>query len=146
MDEYVKGLTITNFPLQKIMPINKEKGIYMIAYCDNKNATTLSKHLENNEDNRDLYCRLVEKSLGIANDTLNITAIKDYYWKTGTHYFKPLDKKIYINREKFIEKAQNPEKGILVVGEVVSQNHGWTEGALDSVKKVLTSQWIKQTC
>jgi hypothetical protein len=146
MDNYVKGLTITNFPLQKIVPVNKEKGVYMIAYCDNKSATTLSKHLENNEDNRELYCRLVEKSLGIPNDTLNIIAIKDFYWKTGTHYFKPLDKKIYPNREKFIEKAQNPEKGILIVGEVVSKNHGWTEGALDSVEKVLTTQWIKQSC
>jgi hypothetical protein len=32
---------------------------------------------------------------------------------------------------------------MLVVGEVVAPNQGWTEGALDSVKNVLTKQWIK---
>jgi len=30
-----------------------------------------------------------------------------------------------------------------VVGEVVSRYQGWTEGALESVKSVLTTKWIK---
>jgi hypothetical protein len=53
---------------------------------------------------------------------------------------------VYKNRDEFIDMAQHPEKGILVVGEVVSQNQGWTEGALDSVRAVLTKKWINSLC
>ena len=89
---------------------------------------------------------LLEKSLGIPNDSLHIIALKDYYWPIGTHYYKPLNKELYRSRDKFIDKAQHPEKGILVVGEAISNNQGWTEGALESVKAVLTKKWIKTIC
>jgi hypothetical protein len=146
MKEYVNGIIIVPGPLQKIIPINQNKGIYMIAYNDNSNAIALKNHLENTPENRELYCKLLEKSLGIPNESLQLAAIKDYYWPIGTHYYKPLNTKIYHNRDEFIEKAQHPETGILVVGEVVSHNQGWTEGALDSVKAVLTKKWIKNEC
>jgi hypothetical protein len=118
----------------------------MIAYNDNKNTIALKKHLKNTKENREMYCRLLEKSLGIESGTLNLIAIKDYYWPIGTHYFKPLDKTKYKNREQFINEAQHPENGILVVGEAISTNQGWTEGALESVKSVLTKKWILQEC
>jgi hypothetical protein len=35
---------------------------------------------------------------------------------------------------------------MLVVGEVVSKDQGWTEGALESVKLVLNGDWIKNEC
>jgi hypothetical protein len=146
MKEYINGITIVPGPLQKIIPINQDKGIYMIAYNDNNNTIALKNHLENTPENRELYCMLLEKSLGIPSDSLQLLAIKDYYWPIGTHYYKPLNTKIYHNRDDFIEKAQHPESGILVVGEVVSHNQGWTEGALDSVKAVLTNKWIKNEC
>jgi monoamine oxidase len=57
-----------------------------------------------------------------------------------------LDKKKYKNRDEFIEEAQHPEDGILVVGEVVSHNQGWCEGALESVKAVVKKKWINQEC
>jgi predicted NAD-dependent protein-ADP-ribosyltransferase YbiA (DUF1768 family) len=142
MKEYVKGLTMVPGPLQKIIPVDSDKGIYMIAYSDNLNAITLKNHLENSEQNRALYCNLLEQTLGIPTNSLHLIAIKDYYWPIGTHYYKPLNKYLYKNREDFIEKAQHPEDGILVVGEVVSNNQGWTEGALESVKSVLTKKWI----
>jgi hypothetical protein len=142
MKEYVKGLTMVPGPLQKIIPVDSDKGIYMIAYCDNLNAIALKNHLKNTEENRFLYCNLLEQTLGIPTNSLHLIAIKDYYWPIGTHYYKPLNKNLYINRENFIEKAQHPENCILVVGEVVSNNQGWTEGALESVKSVLTKKWI----
>jgi thioredoxin reductase len=142
MKEYVKGLTIVPGPLQKIIPVDSDKGIYMIAYSDNLNAITLKNHLENSEQNRALYCNLLEQTLGIPTNSLHLIAIKDYYWPIGTHYYKPLNKNLYTNRQDFIEKTQHPENCILVVGEVVSNNQGWTEGALESVKSVLTKKWI----
>jgi hypothetical protein len=145
MKEYVKGYIIVPGPLQKIIPINSDKGVYMIAYSDNENASFLKKYLENKTKNREMFCYLLEKALGIPNKSLVLIAIKDYYWPIGTHYYTPLSNK-YENREEFIHKAQNPENGIIVVGEVVSNNQGWVNGALSSVKEVLNKKWIKSVC
>jgi len=143
MKQYVKDYTIVPGPLQKIIPMDANKGVYMIAYSDNMNATLLKKYLDNNETNRHFFCVLLEKSLGIPENSLQLIAIKDFYWPIGTHYYKPLQQNIYKNREQFIEKAQHPEKNMLVVGELISENQGWTEGALESVKNVLTKKWIE---
>ena len=141
MKQYVKGYTIVPGPLQKIIPMDADKGVYMIAYSDNKNATFLKGHLNDTEKNRKFFCYLLEKSLGIQPGILDLIAIKDFYWPIGTHYYKPLQEK-YDNRKDFIYEAQHPENGILVVGEVVSEDQGWVNGALSSVKNVLTKKWI----
>lgn len=146
MKEYVKGFTFMPGPLQRIIPMDPDNGVYMIAYNDNNNTLTLKKHLKNTRENRELYENLLEKSLGIPNNSLHIIALKDFYWPIGTHYYKPLNKELYKNREEFINKVQHPEPGILVVGEAVSRNQGWTEGALESVKAVLTKKWIETIC
>ena len=146
MKECVKGYTIVPGPLQKIIPMDPDNGVYMIAYSDNANAQALNKYLKNTRENRELYETLLERSLGIPENSLHIITIKDFYWPIGTHYYSPLDHQSYNSREEFIKKAQNPEKGILVVGEAVSRNQGWTEGALESVKAVLTKKWIENLC
>jgi len=145
MKKYVTSYTIVPGPLQKIIPMDVNKGVYMIAYSDNYYASLQKKYLENTPDNRDLYCDLLEESLGIPKGQLKITAIKDYYWPIGTHYYEPL-KGNFKTRNDFIYKAQHPEKGMLVVGEVVSRDQGWTEGALESVKAVLDEKWIINDC
>lgn len=144
--EYVKGFTFLPGPLQRIIPMEPDNGVYMIAYNDNKNTIALKNHLKNTRENRELYEILLEKSLGIPKDSLHIIAIKDFYWPIGTHYYKPINKDLYRSREEFIDKAQHPEQGILVVGECVSRNQGWTEGALESVNAVLTKEWVKREC
>lgn len=146
MKEFIKGYTIVSGPLQKIIPINANKGIYMISYSDNENARYLKKYLENTSENREYFDNLLEKTLGIPKNTLQLVSIKDFYWPIGTHYYKPLDENKFKNREEFIYQAQHPEKGMLVVGEVVSRNQGWTEGALESVKAVLSKRWIHSEC
>ena len=145
MKTYVKGYTIVPGPLQKIIPMDSNNGVYMIAYSDNANATFLKPYLKNTPKNRHLFCYLLEKALNIPDSALELIAIQDYYWDIGTHYYTPLSNK-YENRDEFIHNAQNPEKGILVVGEVVSNDQGWTNGALSSVKAVLNKNWIKQNC
>jgi ribosomal protein L24E len=142
MKEFVKGYTIVPGPLQKIIPMDADKGVYMIAYSDNQNALFLKKYLENTSENRDKLCSLIEISLGMPVGSLKMTTIKDYYWPIGTHYYSPLDKQKYGTREKFIEEAQHPDPCILVVGEVVSNDQGWTKGALESVEEVLDKKWI----
>ena len=146
LKEYIKGFTFLPGPLQRVIPMDTNKGVYMIAYNDNNNTLALKNNLKNTKENRELYEILLEMSLGMPEGSLHIIAIKDYYWKIGTHMFLPLNKELYISREEFIEKAQHPEKGILVVGECVSRNQGWTEGALESVNAVVSKQWVKREC
>ena len=140
--EYARGYTCVPGPLQKIIPMNPDDGIYMIAYNDNANAVKMKLYGENTEQNRDYYCRMIERSLGIPLGRLHLIGIRSYYWGVGTHYYKPLNTDKYKDRDEFISDAQHPEDGILVVGEVVSKNQGWVEGALKSVDAVVTSRWL----
>jgi hypothetical protein len=141
MKKVVPHYTIVPGPLQKLIPIDEEKGVYMIAYSDNQSAKYLKQFLENTPKNRDFLCRLIEKSLGLPDGSLYLIAIKDYYWPVGTHYYEPL--KGFPSREEFVQIIQHPMKNMLVVGEAVSRYQGWVEGALESVKSVLTKQWIQ---
>ena len=172
MKEYVRGYTCVTGPMQKIIPMNADEGVYMIVYNDNKNTLSLKSRTENTEENREYYCRLMERSVGISAGRLHLIGIRSYYWPVGTHLFKPLiggseesgsrkplktegisgseesgnrkplDSKKYETREEFIYAAQHPEDGILVVGEVVSKHQGWSEGALESVNAAVTKRWI----
>ena len=139
MKSFVPTYTIVPFPLQKLIPMDSDKGVYMIAYSDNNNAIVLKNILENTPTNRNRFCRLIEKSLGIEPNSLTLLQIADYYWNVGTHYYSPLVG--YKTRKDFIYRAQHPTPDINVVGEVVSENQGWTEGALSSVDCVINSKW-----
>ena len=138
MNRYIHGYTIVPGPLKKIIPMNTEKGVFMIAYTDNEDADLLKKHSNNTPKNRDYFCRLIERALGIP-ETLDLIAIKDFYWGIGTHYYEPL--RGFDSRKEFIKRAQHPFPGILVVGELISTNQGWVEGALESTEAV-NKKWI----
>jgi hypothetical protein len=151
LKKYVIGTTIVSGVLQKIIPINPEEGVYMIAYSDNRKAKVLHRYLENTTSNRTFLCRLIERALGIVpSGQLSLLSIQSFYWEIGTHYYKPMcnfnttisNKTTTLRtwkkmRENFIENAQNPMKNVYVVGEMISLNQGWTEGALESVDKIL---------
>ena len=145
MKKYVTDYTIVPGPLQKIIPMDANKGVYMIAYSDNSNALIQKNYLKDTAENREMYCDLLEESLGIPSNSLKIIALKDFYWPIGTHWFSPL-KGPYRTRNEFVHKAQHPQDGMLVVGEVVSRYQGWSEGALESVKTVLSKHWVKDEC
>jgi hypothetical protein len=114
-----------------------ERGIYMIAYTDNKGVSLLEKFSENTPRNREALCRIMEIALGIQQDTLELSDILSFYWKEGTHFYDKLPLK-YNNREEFIQDIQNPYSNILVIGEMASMKKGWVEGALESVESVIT--------
>jgi len=141
LKKIVSNYTIVPGPLQKIIPINTEKGVYMISYSDNENARSLKPYLENTPENRAILCKLIEKSIGLPAGSLYLIAIKDFYWPIGTHYYEPL--KGFKNRDEFVYYVQHPMKNMLVVGEAVSTYQGWVEGALESVKAVVTKKWMQ---
>jgi hypothetical protein len=132
----VNSTTIVNSPLYKIIPINPDKGIYMIVYSDNKGALALKKYAKNTPVNRKYLSKMVSKSLGIT-PVCKLKDIKSFYWNIGTHYYKPLKKLKFKDRNEYIKMAQNPQKNMYVVGEMISHNQGWTEGAIESVEKIV---------
>jgi monoamine oxidase len=88
----------------------------------------------NDPESREWLCRKLEQALGLPLDILKMTAIKKYYWHEGTHYYIPFaGNNTY---ETWITKAKNPEAGIYVVGEMISRDQGWVEGAIQSVENV----------
>ena len=138
INNIIKGYTVVNGPIKKIIPINKDEGIYMIVYTDNKGALYFS----NNLNDKKFYCNELEKTLNLPINTLKLKAIKSFYWNIGTHYYKPLSNNYkllsnnYTNRKEFIDKCQNPYKNLFIIGELISRNQGWTQGALASVVNI----------
>ena len=145
MKKYVTSFTVLEKGhLQKMIPMDPDKGVYMVAYSDNQHARALKSKgaLENTRKNCEMYSKWAADALGIpASTPLHIIAIKDYYWPIGTHYYEPLTKE-FKSRADFIRQAQHPEKGMVVVGEMVSRDQGWVEGALESVDAVITKEWV----
>ena len=126
---------IVNNQVKRIIPINPDSGIYMVVYSDNSNAEYMKDHVQcNDHESREWLCRKLEQALSLPLDTLKMTAIKKYYWHEGTHYYIPFaSNNTY---ETWITKAKNPEPEIYVVGEMISRDQGWVEGALQSVDNV----------
>jgi hypothetical protein len=136
MKTMVPGLLIVPGPLYKIIPINPNRGVYMIAYNDNVPAKMLHQYTKNTKNNREILARLLEKSIGLPANVLELENMSEYYWSEGTHYYEPLNG-FYKSRDYFIKVAQHPSKNMWVVGEMVSKNQGWVEGALESVEVVI---------
>lgn len=136
LKEVLPKFTYVDFPIQKIIPMNVYNGVYMIVYNDNESALELKNKTENTVENRRFYEKCLEKVLRLPTDCLHLQAIRSFYWNYGTHYYKPLSSE-FTSREEFIKKAQMPTENIFVVGELVSRNQGWTEGAFESVAEVI---------
>jgi hypothetical protein len=133
--------TIVGGSIHKIIPINGDKGIYMIAYTDNKGALSLKKYIDDTEYNRKYLCTLLEKLFGLFKDTLKLLKIKGFYWNEGTHYYDPLGTE-FKTRTEFIKVAQEPMKNMRIVGEMICLDQGWTQGALESVEKIIDKNFI----
>lgn len=154
MDRY----TVVPSILQKIIPIDVAKGVYMVAYCDNKNALALHRILQGKEDDKDknavlhaLTCLICE-SLGLLlpdknknnPNVLRLLDVTYFFWKAGTHYFSPLnhDGQIFPDRQSFLRESLQPLPWMTVLGEGMSTNQGWTEGALtcvdDAIQRIVS--------
>ena len=139
MEEKCGQTTIVPGPIHKIIPMNPEKGVYMIAYTDNNAAKILDKYSKNTINNRAVLCRYLEDALEIPHDTLVLDDMIDFYWDVGTHYYSPMkqNSQRFKNRNEFCKHLQRPTNDISVVGEAVSMKQGWVEGALESVDNII---------
>jgi len=129
----INGSTIVNNQLCKIININRDDGIFMISYCDNQNAKLLNYYTENTDINKKIFEKLLGEAFNISEDNILIENIYCFYWMRGTHYFKLKNND---NIDELLEELQNPFENIYVVGECISKNQGWCEGALESVNNI----------
>jgi hypothetical protein len=139
----VTATTVVPGPIHKIIPMNPDKGVYMIVYSDNAGARALYPYIENTAPNRAALSRKIEVALGLESGSLDLVATRGFYWPIGTHYYKPLDRKQFKNRDAFLAVAQRPDPGIRIVGEMISRNQGWSEGAIESVDAVIDREWLR---
>ena len=137
--KYIKGYTVltgeTWCELQKIIPMNPAKGVYMIAYADSGSAEKLR------DVRRQDIRRLVRDSVlaleGAEKDKVPVEIIdmRSFYFAEGTHSFSPLPE-TYPSRDAFLDEIYQPAElpGVHLVNEAFSRNQGWVEGALESVE------------
>lgn len=111
---------------KKIFPISNH--VIMSGYADNENAKQLRHKIKTSSQNT--LSNLINKALGTFG---KVSKIKDsfyQYWNIGTHYYK----KGYHYKKDYYEKDN-----FIIVGEMISFEQGWTEGALQSV-----GHWFSQ--
>jgi len=139
--------------LQQMITINRQKRIFMPVYCDNLNADLLKTIMEPTQENKKIVGRLIDDAIQPYLDESKPTAIENmiggyvdkfkptevekmvgFYDENSIHIFKPLN----IPLEEFAKKIQYPAHRVLVVGEVVSMQHGWVENALQSTDPLMS--------
>jgi monoamine oxidase len=127
----------TNNHLRMVIPINKEKGIIMISYTDNKFAdywhqlykkegiSVLNQYLK----------KEIQQSTGIIIPKEPIQT-NIYYWKCGVGYWG-----IDANSSEISQQMIQPfldKKNIFCCGEHYSEKfQQWMEGALETSEKVI---------
>ena len=113
-------------PLQKCFPMFDK--VWMISYSDNESAERM-----NGMDSRQIR-HWIDTTMP---DGVQMRKEKKVFYPQGTHYFKPMPQRWKGDRDAYLRYIQNPVPGLYVVGEGFSRNQGWTEGALESVHKIM---------
>lgn len=149
LERLVPHVTVVATPLYKIIPMGH--GVYMVAYTDNAGYRYYAQRHRADMHRPAFWAREVERALHLPTGTLVVDDLSVHDWPVGTHYFRPLPllsgkkehrsnvtkKRCFKNRAAFLREAQRPLPHLWIVGEGMSRDQGWTEGALDSVRAVL---------
>lgn len=132
------GFAMVDSPLQKVLAMDEARGVYHLGYADNAHAVALRKVLQR-QDAKAAMSAMVRHSFGAPPSRTKVNYIERWktceWFPTGTHYYPPLPAWAP-TREAFIREAQRPMRHVWVVGEAVSRDQGWTEGALQTVDAV----------
>lgn len=115
-----QGMIYMDSSLQKRIPLTSR--IQMISYSDNDCAQKTVR-MNRSQLEKETHLSLID--------------VRHVYFPRGTHFYYPLETRRWKTRREFIHYAQHPSPGIFFIGEAISQNQGWTEGALQSVETIL---------
>ena len=123
---------IVNNPLRYIIPINPESGLIMISYTDGPDTMYWENYSTDTELQTEIqkHVRATFPSLVIPEPTF----LKKHYWAGGCTYWLPGDYDV----ESASRAAHNPAPDVYVVGESISTEQAWLEGALQSAETLLS--------
>jgi hypothetical protein len=115
------GFMVVRPPLQKIAPVDPERGVYLVAYADNESAQEVMKHAKDPA----FFATQLQHALGHSTPC-TIDALRVYHHVGGTHYLLPGGAEA---------AAVQTHGNVTVVGEAFGAHRGWSEGALQSVER-----------
>jgi protoporphyrinogen oxidase len=124
------NILVDNNPLQKVIIISDK--ILMSSYCDSKYALYWEKIINHTRNNDKLKNTLLYWLRKVEPNTNEVTDVVYQFWDEAVHYYKPM-----VDIKKQLIQLQNPINNMYVVGELVSLRHGWVEGAIGSVNKII---------
>jgi len=156
LKQYIPHHSIVFSPLHYIIPMDADKGVYLLACSDNDDADMLSAYCKNNEKNHAYFEQEIEKNFHMPTGSLkaSLEKIQCFNWEEGTHYLLPphskdiiphfmqekdVRKALYKYKMNQLVKTRYPHSNIFLVGEAVSDNRGWVEEALNSVEYMLSN-------
>ena len=119
--------TTTNNENRYIIPIDREKGLIMIAYTDSVYAKYWRSLCSKPDD---VFSQLKENIYDTFGFEISRPKyLKAFYWETGTAFWRP-----HYNSDELYEKIMKPIHSIplYICGENFSQSQGWMEGALET--------------
>jgi hypothetical protein len=122
--------TVTTNPLRYVIPINPKTGLIMISYTDGVD-TKYWNELSDRELEKEIQKHA--KELFPTKDIPNPTYLQKHYWSGGCTYWLPgaYDVKVAAR------EAMNPSSNLYIVGESISEQQAWMEGALESAELFL---------
>lgn len=127
--------TVTNTPIQFVIPINPSSGLIMSSYSDCKNANYWNNLFTNKGIN---YVKeKLNKYLNTLFSIYNINVpkskyIKMHYWDAGVVCWKK-----NVDSDSLSEKLLNPFPRFYIIGENYSKYQAWCEGALQTSEKCI---------
>jgi len=154
LQQYIPKHSIVYSPLHYVIPMNAQKGVYLLACSDNTDADLLRTHSKNTKANRAYFEKEVEKAFHMPAGSLqnSLEKIHSFHWQEGTHYMVPphsehiiphymqekdVKKALQKYKNNILAKITHPHEHIFLVGEGVSENRGWVNEALKSVEHVM---------
>lgn len=123
--------TVTSNRLRYVIPINPKTGLIMISYTDGVD-TKYWNDLTDRELEKEIQKHV--KELFPTKDIPKPTYVQKHYWSGGCTYWLPgaYDVKVAAR------EAMNPLSNLYIVGESISQEQAWMEGALESAEHFLS--------
>jgi Flavin containing amine oxidoreductase len=126
--------------LRQYIPMNLEKRMSMVSYCD-----TGAADYWNRVPKKELKSRL-EGALGALarecepgyTETPKLRWVRSYYWKAGVHVWRPGVSSGLLARRLLTPMGATVP--CFIIGEAYSRLQGWIEGALWTVDEVMKNE------
>jgi len=125
---------VTAGPLRHVIPINEESGLIMISYTDGDDT----KYWRGKEGEA-LEAAIQREAKALFPDRIIPKPIylKKHDWTQGCSYWSPVPSMGSYDIKAASKAAHNPSPHVYVVGESVSTQQTWIEGALESAETLL---------